>query len=244
MSEDLNKTLATEFDEFAMPINDDEISVDMLLDKEKSDIEQAIIDKFKTEEKPEVIEENSKNDLMKRKKDELIADINELEKALCLPVTPEGKLNRCTKVKLTKILAELMNKTLEPTPTPEISNSNTLEGESEEKMQRTVAMTNLITENMFTMHSMLLGALESGSVHFKHKTGDIALLQGLSEANMKRKQELLAILKQMYLKYKNEIDQYVSPVTLYFSAVTSMCVETATSNVSQKKKSLNQESQK
>ena len=216
----------------------DEIStptVDMLLDNEKSDIENALVEKFQKQPKSEVIYDDVENNPLKgKKKYELISDVRNLEEKLGKEVTAESKLNRLTKVQLSKKLAELMNES--------ILGEKVEENESEERIQVTANMSGIIAENMYAIHSVLISGLEVGVNSLSDKTGGIELFKGLSKKNEDRKNQFIPVFRQLYEKYKNQIDDYVNPVALYIAMIGGMCTETAVSNYSKKKTNSEEES--
>lgn len=209
-------------------MEEEEPTISSLLESEKEEIEDSILKKFNREEVVPIT-----LDVNQKKKHEIIEDIHKIQKELNLEITPESKLKRKTKPELIKIMAEIMNKQIEPEPET---------ATEEEKTERTENMLGLITENMFTIHSMLVGFGETASESLKHKTNDVSILKGISERNQKKKPQLLEIFKAMYGKYKSEMDQFLTPLAMYVMAVSTLVVETATDNMIKKKENSSEDS--
>jgi len=77
--------------------------------------------------------------------------------------------------------------------------------------------------------------MEKGSEMVKEKTYGIALLEGMVQRMESTREELLDILRRIYLEHKEVIMKYLSPTSLYIAYMTKTMVFTGLSNLSKKK---------
>jgi len=240
-------------------------NVDFLLEQEKQDIEQDIVNKYlepdeqinniQTNQKEELntkIEltlEDHKNDQIKKNKEQLIKEASHktkkelIEKFIQLQETKgevlitETKLKRLKKDEILKLIADFANEVLQDKQ-PSIS-TESIDNKPAINTSQTVQINpdqlNLIAESLFNMNLALVSSLETGSIYLKDKTSNIPLLENWSKRVVERKQNFLLIFKSIYADYKIQLDKYLSPIVQYSIIMTQTAAESIIENVKQKK---------
>lgn len=212
--------------------------INFLLDEEKKNIEEDILKKH-TADKEEINEPiNKPENLNKKKKSDLINEFLKLQEVSGGGEWDEKKLKRLNKDEIIKLIANFMNAKMNETETKIIENAETgkpeiieiqKEGLSGEKLL-------LVSEGLFQINLAFAGLLESGSVYFKNRTYDIALLENFTKKLENRKKDLIIIFSQIYCDYKAELDKYLSPLVQYSIVMFQSASTTIIENLDKKKK--------
>ncbi len=217
-----------------------EQQIDFLLEKEKEEIVEEILEK----NKPIVNETVKKDKEAKKTKTDLIIEFMDLQEKGGKILYKEHQLKRQTKQEILKHLAEYANDVLINKEPSSVQSSESHIGDPA-KVESTPAVQNgaldpnqmnMIAEGLFNMNLALVSTLETSSVYFKDKTGDIALLANWSEKVVNKRQQFMEVFKQIYAKHRLEMDKYMSPVVLYGVLMTQSAAEAVYSNVQEKKK--------
>ena len=85
------------------------------------------------------------------------------------------------------------------------------------------------------MNLAFCSIFETGSQYVKHKTYDIAVLEGWCEKVTKNKNNLIHIFKQIYADYRETFDKYLNPVTQWSIVMLQTAAITVTDNIKKKK---------
>lgn len=205
--------------------NTDNLSISYLLDSEKQEIEKTINEKYNNEVKDEVEKPKS---FEKQTKSDIIEGIYSAQETLGIEKTSRNKLNKMTKKELIKLFGELTNQVMAPPQKPSVDKPQLPEEKSGNAFES-------IANSMFLMHTLLISGIEKTSEVYKEKTYGVNLMDGLSERNLRKKQDFIEIFKKLYAEYKDSIDPVVSPVSLYLMTVTSMSFEIGIENYEKKK---------
>lgn len=215
----------------------EEITIQGLLDNEKAEIEDSIIGQFDNEAK---IDDN--NNLPppppmpeKKNKEQLIKEIQQIEEKLGRKPSSHSKLRRHNKEELLKMIANMMNETL---GTPQQNEQHPQEEPQKLTEEQRAKFLNSAAESMFLFHSVLMNISENVSVQFKDKTGGQPALEGLTQMTIEKKQALLDVFREIYLKYPDQIDKYLSPITRYAMITLSTMGHCMANNFLKKKKNL------
>lgn len=214
--------------------------IDFLLEEEKRNIEEDILKKH-TNDKEEADITDSKpksQDLNKKKKSDLINEFLKLQEVSGGGEWDEKKLKRLNKDEIIKLIANFMNAKINETETKIIENEETGKPEIVEikKEGLTGEKLLLVSEGLFQINLAFAGLLESGSVYFKNRTYDIALLENFTRKLENRKKDLIIIFSQIYCDYKAELDKYLSPLVQYSIVMFQSASTTIIENLDKKKK--------
>lgn len=205
-------------------------------DVEKNSIEVEILNTISHEhqqqEKEKEVEQPTKL------KCELIADFIGLQKTQGNIVYNEKKLKKLTKPEIIKLIAEFSNNVLSnetENGTEPFSNESGIENLPD--ATAVVAQKfELIGTGIYNLNLAMMSMLETGSVIFKERTGDVAVLENLTKSIERRREAYIGVFKQLYSQYKNELDIYLTPLSMYCMLTSQVIIETIALNVAQKKK--------
>lgn len=227
--------------------------IDFILEDEKKRIEEEMVNKYdldkngkeEKDEEPERQEKIDKpekiRDPNKKKKDELINDFLEMQKIAGKDEYTDTKLRRMNKAEIIKLIANYMNESISGDKSTEVEKKVKIDENGcpviveTPKFELNADKLMLVAEGIFQINLAFTSVLENASVHLKHKTYDIAVLEKWTEKVAGKKKELLIIFSQMYLDYKVEFDKYLSPLVQYAIIMIQTGAECALTNLKKKK---------
>lgn len=224
---------------------------DFLLDSEKKDIEEKVLNEVKKDETiKEIISESNMDKgisqtagipTMELTKKELVQQFLDLQKTQGKTTYSEAVIKKMTKLQIIKLIANYTNEVIGGEAISETVN-RTPEELREIKTQellRTAEGLNIIAEGIFNMNLAFVSGTESLSVYFKGRTKDIAVLEGFTDNVIKRKEAFMAVFKGIYMNYKPEFDKYLSPTVQYAMIMLQVAAITIAGNVKKKDENSN-----
>ena len=221
--------------------------VDFVLDNEIKKIEQGIAEKFGAISVPEsegsdiykvetvaVVEDNTpkednvKNikvideilnvspvvEEVKKTKKDYVDEIIKLQTAMGIQASTESALIRKTKKELINMLAKLLD--------DGIQKANGIKNTSGMGLdQRNEISVNSIVRAMYEMNIIFAGTLEKATINYQKEIGFPAL-EGWTEDLENKKENLMEVLREIYMTNREVVDTYIGPVSTYlFIMLTS-----------------------
>ena len=211
---------------------EEKLSFEQILESEKEEIEKSILEKNADTIPQDKEVEDKKNLITGKSKFDMIIDLQNLEKTLGMEITDEKKLKRWTKAELAKRIGDLLSGAIKKTEIGEPVKEEISQNSPSPDFANDV---NLCANALYRMNLMISGLLENTSILLKDHTGDVPVLQGFCGKIEEQKPLMLDVFKDIYLKYKDEIKPYVSPMAQYGFIMTTSAMAVASENIKKKK---------
>lgn len=222
----------------------EEKSKDFLLESEKIEIEQKILEAVQEEHK--VVDEL--NEKKKMTKAQLISEFIHLQESQGEIRYTEATLKKMTKADLIKKIANYGNDKISSSflhGKNEKNEKNETEKKDGDKKEESIAsnmmsakvdnVDELMSVGLYNMNLCVIKVLETLGHSMKEQTKNINVLENLTNDIEERREAFLVIFKQIYLENKEVMVQYLTPVNQYFM-LTSQCISTTVyKNIAKKK---------